>query len=26
MGYKEEPSNPYLQNRLFYNTVKIYFE
>lgn len=26
MGYKEEPSNPYLQNRLFYNVVKIYFE
>jgi S-adenosylmethionine hydrolase len=26
MGYKEEPANPYLQNRLFYNVVKIYFE
>ena len=26
MGYKEEPSNPYLQNRLFYNVVRIYFE
>jgi S-adenosylmethionine hydrolase len=26
MGYKEEPNNPYLQNRLFYNVVKIYFE
>jgi S-adenosylmethionine hydrolase len=25
MGYKEEPANPYLQNRLFYNVVKIYF-
>jgi len=25
MGYKEEPANAYLQNRLFYNTVKIYF-
>ncbi|GAC1430723.1 MAG: SAM-dependent chlorinase/fluorinase [Chitinophagaceae bacterium] len=26
MGYKEEPANPYLQNRLFYNVVKIFFE
>jgi S-adenosylmethionine hydrolase len=26
MGYKEEPANAYLQNRLFYNVVKIYFE
>ena len=26
MGYKEEPANAYLQNRLFYNIVKIYFE
>ena len=26
MGYKEEPANAYLQNRLFYNKVKIYFE
>ncbi|MEO5593909.1 MAG: SAM-dependent chlorinase/fluorinase [Chitinophagaceae bacterium] len=26
MGYKEEPANPYLQNRLFYNKVTIYFE
>jgi S-adenosyl-L-methionine hydrolase (adenosine-forming) len=26
MGYKEESSNAYLQNRLFYNVVKIYFE
>lgn len=25
MGYKEEPANAYLQNRLFYNVVKIYF-
>ncbi len=24
-GYKEEPNNAYLQNRLFYETVKIYF-
>ena len=26
MGYREEPNNPYLQNRLFYNVVKIFFE
>jgi S-adenosylmethionine hydrolase len=26
MGYKEEPANAYLQNRLFYNVVKIFFE
>ena len=25
-GYKEEPNNAYLQNRLFYETVKIYFQ
>jgi S-adenosyl-L-methionine hydrolase (adenosine-forming) len=24
-GYKEQPNNAYLQNRLFYETVKIYF-
>ncbi|MFT3935203.1 MAG: SAM-dependent chlorinase/fluorinase [Chitinophagaceae bacterium] len=26
MGYKDEPANAYLQNRLFYNVVRIYFE
>ena len=25
-GYKEQPNNAYLQNRLFYETVKIYFQ
>jgi S-adenosyl-L-methionine hydrolase (adenosine-forming) len=25
-GYKEQANNTYLQNRLFYQTVKIFFE
>jgi S-adenosyl-L-methionine hydrolase (adenosine-forming) len=25
-GYKEQPNNAYLQNRLFYETVKIFFQ